>query len=90
MNGPYAQIHIALCAVPRDERKAIIKDSLAQAAADVPELERLRRRVAVSELGTNGMRELAHALCLWGEREGVLDALFPTETVNGDGANELA
>lgn len=90
MNGPYAQIHIALCAVPRQERKVIVKESLAQAAADVPELERLRRQAAVKELGTNGMRELAHALCLWGEREGVLDALFPVAAVNGDGADELA
>jgi hypothetical protein len=76
----FQQIQNGLNRAPRQERRVILRDSLKSAANDVPELERLRRVTAI-KLGEGGMRELAHMLCLWGEREGILDAVFPLETV---------
>lgn len=81
--GPFQEVHNGLCRAPRQERNDIFREGLALAAEDVPELERLRRQVAPNQLGIIGMQELAHILCRWAEREGILDQIMPRRKEGG-------
>ncbi len=81
----YERVHKKLNAVPGPLRRVIFRESLEQAAGSVPELESLRQDVGV--VGIAGMRELAHKLCLLGERNGWLDRVFPISAIE-DGGND--
>jgi len=81
MNGQFENVHKALNRLPRRERTVVFRQSLARAAGDVPGLTLLQKSVHVNELGVAGTQELAHKLCLWADRVGVLDRLFPLEAV---------
>jgi hypothetical protein len=76
----FEEISTILAQVPSKARREIFKDGLA-AAADTRKLERVRLESGLP-VGEMGMRELAFVMCLFFERAGILDEVFPLEAIS--------